>query len=85
VKIDFGANSFDLLVCKRFGRQLKTCGQGELGFGGSSRIGGSLDFRLSDTLSGVGRIDYLTRGVDTLQDQATSVRGELKLRLPLGF
>jgi hypothetical protein len=85
VAIEFGAGSVDLKACKRFGRNVKTCGQGELGFGGSSRIGGSLEFRLSDTLSGVGRIDYLTRGVDTLQDSVTPGRLELKLRLPLGF
>ena len=88
VNVEFGGNSFDLKLCKRFGRYFKTCGQGELGFAGSSRFGGSIELKLSDRpfeWSGIGRVEYLTRGVETLQDSLTSGRGELRLRFPLGY
>ncbi|MDB4965603.1 MAG: hypothetical protein JWN44_1292 [Myxococcales bacterium] len=88
VNVQFGGSSFQLDACKRLGRQFKACGQGEIGFGGTSRFGGSIEFRLSDRpaeWSGVGRVEYLTRGVETLQDSLTSGRGELKLRVPLGY
>lgn len=88
VNFEFGGSSVDLKLCKRLGRYFKTCGQGELGFAGSSRFGGSIELRLSDRpfeWSGVGRVEYLTRGVETLQDSLTSGRGELKLRVPLGY
>jgi autotransporter translocation and assembly factor TamB len=88
VNVQFGGSSFQLDACKRLGRQFKACGQGEIGFAGSSRFGGSIEFRLSDRpaeWSGVGRVEYLTRGVETLQDSLTSGRGELKLRVPLGY
>src|SRR5262249_8242845 len=88
VNVEFGGNSFDLRLCKRFGRYFKPCAQGELGFAGSSRFGGSIELRLSDRpleWSGVGRVEYLTRGVDTLQDSITSGRGELRLHFGLGL
>ena len=88
VNVQFGGSSFQLDACKRLGRSFKACGQGEIGFAGSSRFGGSIEFRLSDrpaAWSGVGRVEYLTRGVETLQDSLTSGRGELRLRVPLGY
>jgi hypothetical protein len=87
VNLQFGNTSVDVKLCKRFGRYLKTCGQGELGFAGASRFGGSIELKLSDRpleWSGVGRVDYLTHGVETLQDSFTSGGGELRLRFPLG-
>lgn len=88
VNVQFGGSSFSLDACKRLGRQFKACGQGEIGFAGSSRFGGSLELRVSDRpfeLGGIGRVEYLTRGVETLQDSLTSGRGELRLRIPLGY
>ena len=41
-------------LCKRLGRYFKTCGQGEVGFAGSSRFGGRIELRISDCPSGVG-------------------------------
>jgi autotransporter translocation and assembly factor TamB len=88
VNVEFGGSSFDVKLCKRFGRYFKTCGQGELGFAGSSRFGGSVELKLSDRpfeWSGVGRYEYLTHGVETLQDTLNSGGGELRLRVPLGY
>ena len=87
VNLQFGNTSLDVKLCKRFGRYLKTCGQGELGFAGSSRFGGSIELKLSDRpleWSGVGRVEYKTHGVETLQDSITSGGGEFHLRFPLG-
>ena len=88
VNVQFGGSSFQLDACKRLGRAAKFCGQGEIGFTGSSRFGGSIELRISDRpaeFGGVGRIEYLTRGVETQQDSLTSGRGELRLRVPLGY
>ena len=88
VNVQFGGSSFQLDACKRISRAFKACGQGEIGFTGSSRFGGSIELRVTDRpaeIGGVGRIEYLTHGVDTLQDSLTSGRGELRLRIPLGY
>lgn len=88
INVQFGGSSFQLDACKRLGRAFKACGQGEIGFTGSSRFGGSIELRVTDRpaeVGGVGRIEYLTHGVDTLQDSLTSGRGELRLRIPLGY
>jgi autotransporter translocation and assembly factor TamB len=88
VNLQFGGNSVQLDACKRVTRGLKACGSSEIGFTGSSRFGGSIELRVTDRpaeLSGVGRIEYNTHGVDTLQDSLTSGRGELRLRIPLGY
>jgi hypothetical protein len=88
VNVQFGGSSFQLDACKRLGRAAKFCGQGEIGFTGSSRFGGSIELRVSDRpaeFGGVGRIEYLTHGVETLQDSLTTGRGELRLRVPLGY
>jgi hypothetical protein len=88
VNVQFGGSSFQLDACKRIGRAFKFCGQGEIGFTGSSRFGGSIELRITDRpaeVGGVGRLEYLTHGVDTLQDSLTSGRGELRLRFPLGY
>lgn len=88
VNLQFGGNSVQLDACKRVTRGLKACGSSEIGFTGSSRFGGSIELRVTDRpaeLSGVGRIEYYTHGVDTLQDSLTSGRGELRLRIPLGY
>ena len=86
--MQFGGSSLQLDACKRISRVFKACGQGEIGFTGSSRFGGSIELRVTDRpaeVGGVGRIEYLTHGVDTLQDSLTSGRGELRLRIPLGY
>jgi hypothetical protein len=88
VNVQFGGSSVQVDACKRITRGLKACGQGEIGFTGASKFGGSLELRLSDRpaeFGGVGRIEYLTHGVETLQDSLTSGRGELRLRVPLGY
>ena len=88
VNVQFGGSSLQLDACKRISRVFKACGQGEIGFTGSSRFGGSIELRVTDRpaeVGGVGRIEYLTHGVDTLQDSLTSGRGELRLRIPLGY
>ncbi len=88
VNVQFGGSSFQLDACKRIGRAFKFCGQGEIGFTGSSKFGGSIELRITDRpaeLGGVGRLEYLTHGVETLQDSLTSGRGELRLRVPLGY
>ena len=88
VNLQFGGSSVQLDACKRISRAFKACGQGEIGFTGTSRFGGSIELRMTDRpaeLRGVGRIEYLTHGVDTLQDSLTSGRGELSLRVPLGY
>jgi hypothetical protein len=88
VNLQFGGSSVQLDACKRVSRGVKACGQGEIGFTGSSRFGGSIEVRITDRpaeIGGVGRIEYLTHGVDTLQDSLTTGRGELRLRIPLGY
>jgi hypothetical protein len=88
INVQFGGSSFQLDACKRLGRLAKFCGQGEIGFTGSSRFGGSIELRISDRpaeFGGVGRVEYLTRGVETLQDSLTSGKGELRLRIPIGY
>ncbi|MGZ3425745.1 MAG: translocation/assembly module TamB domain-containing protein, partial [Polyangia bacterium] len=88
VILQFGGSSVQLDACKRITRGIKACGQGEIGFTGASKFGGSLELRISDRpaeFGGVGRIEYLTHGVETLQDSLTSGRGELRLRVPLGY
>ncbi|HEY1587802.1 MAG TPA: translocation/assembly module TamB domain-containing protein, partial [Polyangia bacterium] len=88
VTLQFGGSSVQLDACKRISRAFKACGQGEIGFTGASRFGGSVELRITDRpaeIGGVGRIEYLTHGVDTLQDSLTSGRGELRLRVPLGY
>jgi hypothetical protein len=85
VAIEFGGSSFDVRLCKRQGRYVKMCGQGEVGFAGASKFGGSIELRIQDWTSAVGRIEYLTRGIETLQDSLTSGRGEFRLRVPLGY
>ncbi|HEY2744081.1 MAG TPA: translocation/assembly module TamB domain-containing protein, partial [Polyangia bacterium] len=86
--LQFGGSSVQLDACKRISRAFKACGQGEIGFTGASKFGGSIELRITDRpaeIGGVGRIEYLTHGVDTLQDSLTSGRGELRLRVPLGY
>jgi hypothetical protein len=86
--VQFGGSSVQLDACKRISRIFKACGQGEIGFTGASRFGGSFELKMTDRpaeLGGVGRIEYLTHGVDTLQDSLTTGRGELRLRVPLGY
>jgi hypothetical protein len=88
VNLQFGGTSVQLDACKRLTRAFKACGQGEIGFTGSSSFGGSVELRVTDRpaeLSGVGRIQYNTHGVDTLQDSLTAGRGELRLKIPLGY
>jgi hypothetical protein len=81
--LEFGATGVDLRACKRWTRGLKTCGQGEIGFIGGTRVGGFLEYRILDQLSVLGRGEYLTRGVETIQDSLTRGRLELNLRIPL--
>jgi hypothetical protein len=82
-KIEFGTSSVDVKLCKGYGRRWKVCGQGEVSFIAGNRVGGSLELKVSDYWSAVGRYDYLTRGLDTLQDSRSAGRLELRLRLPL--
>jgi hypothetical protein len=83
--IQFGTGSFDVTLCKRLGRMLKTCGFGEVGFTTSSRAEGRLELRLSDTFSTQGKVEYVTGRQDTSQDSLTRGRLELKLQIPLGY
>src|SRR5581483_368500 len=69
--VEFSSGSFDVKACKRFGRYWKTCGLGEVGFAGSSRVKGDLTLRLSDYFNVSGYAEYLTRGVETSQDSLT--------------
>ncbi|MCU1282775.1 MAG: hypothetical protein JWM53_6321, partial [bacterium] len=48
VNVQFGGSSFQLDACKRLGRVFKACGQGEIGFTGASKFGGSIELRISD-------------------------------------
>jgi autotransporter translocation and assembly factor TamB len=84
LSIEFGTAGVDVRACKKVaGRGLKFCGQGEIGFASGSRVGGSLELKLMDWLSGQGRVEYITRGVETQQDSLTRGKLELNLRLPL--
>jgi hypothetical protein len=83
--IEFGTGSFDVKLCKRLARVFNACGFSQLGFGGQSRVEGSLALRISDYLNLAGGVGYLSRGVDTLQDSITRLRLELKLQFPLGW
>jgi autotransporter translocation and assembly factor TamB len=83
--VEFGANSFDVKLCKRFTRHLNTCGYGEVGFTTSSKVEGRLELRVSDWVSAQGKVEYLTQGVDTSQDALTRGKLELKLQIPLGY
>ena len=81
--LEFGSTGVDLRACKRWTRGLKTCGLGEIGFIGGTRVGGFAEYRILDQLSVLGRGEYLTRGVETVQDSLTRGRLELNLRIPL--
>jgi hypothetical protein len=83
VAFEFGAGSFDVRLCKNFGRYLKVCGNSEVGFGGQSRIDGTLQLRASDWVSLQGRGEYTTQRVDTSQDSLSRLRLELKFQIPL--
>jgi hypothetical protein len=84
--LEIGGNSIDVKACRNFRRYLKACGQGELGFVGGSRIQGDLQLRVSDYMNGLLRLEYLTQGVDTLQDNiSTRLKLEFNYRIPLGF
>ena len=79
------AGSFDVKLCKRLGRMLKTCGYGEVGFTTNSRAEGRLELRISDMFSTQGRVEYVTGRQETAQDSLTRGRLELKLQIPLGY
>ena len=85
LSLEFGATGVDIQACKRWTRGLKTCGLGEFGFVGGTRVGGYGEYRISDQLSVLGRGEYLTRGVETVQDSLTRGRLELNLKLPLAW
>jgi hypothetical protein len=60
VNVQFGGSSVQLDACKRISRIFKACGQGEIGFTGASRFGGSFELKMTDRpaeLGGVGRIE----------------------------
>jgi autotransporter translocation and assembly factor TamB len=82
--LEFSTASVDVRVCKRFTRNLKTCGYGEVGFAGASRGQGSLELRVSDWVSGSLRAEYVTPGVNTLEDVSSRMKLELKFQFPLG-
>ena len=49
VNLQFGGSSVQLDACKRIEpRTFKACGQGEIGFTGASRFGGSIELRITD-------------------------------------
>jgi hypothetical protein len=83
--IELGGQSVDVKLCKNFGRFIKACGQGELAFVGGSRLQGFVQLRLSDYFSALGRAEYLSQGIDTLQDTTTRLKLELNYRIPLGY
>ncbi len=83
LSLEFGATGVDVRACKRWTRGLKTCGLGEIGFVGGTRVGGVAEYRISDSLSLLGRGEYLTRGIETAQESLTRGRLELDLKLPL--
>ncbi|MEO6953374.1 MAG: translocation/assembly module TamB domain-containing protein [Polyangia bacterium] len=83
LSLEFGATGVDIQACKRWTRGLKTCGLGEFGFVGGTRVGGYGQYRISDQLSVLGRGEYLTRGVETVQDSLTRGRLELNFKVPL--
>ena len=85
LSLEFGATGVDIQACKRWTRGLKTCGLGEFGFVGGTRVGGYGEYRISDQLSVLGRGEYLTRGVETVQDSLTRGRLELNFKLPLAW
>jgi hypothetical protein len=72
-------------VCKKVGRYAQVCGNGELAFVGGSRVQGDLQLRLNDYFGGLLRVEYLTEGIDTLQDTNTRLKLELNVRIPLGY
>jgi autotransporter translocation and assembly factor TamB len=83
--IEIGQGSVDVQLCKRFARQLKTCGHGEIGFLGTSRVQGQIELRLSDYFSALGRVEYLSQGIDTAEETTTRAKLELNYRIPLGY
>jgi len=82
---EFSTGSVDLKLCKRFTRNFKTCGTGEVGFAGSSRVEQRLELKLSDWISGAARVEYLNQAVGTFQESNTRGKLELKLQIPLGY
>jgi hypothetical protein len=83
--VEFGTSSFDVKLCKRFGRSVKACGLGQVGFGAASRGDVNLSLKLSDQISILGSFDYTTQVVDTVNDSLSVGRLELKLQIPLGY
>ncbi len=83
--LEVGGSSVAVKACKRLQRYLKACGQGDLGFVGGSRAQADLQLRVSDYISGLARIEYLSQGIDTLQDVNTRLKLELNYRIPLGY
>ena len=84
-RIEFGANSANVKLCKKLQRILKACGQGELGFVGGSRVQGDLQLRVSDYFIGLLRVEYLSQGIDTLQDTNTRLKLEFNYRILSAF
>jgi hypothetical protein len=85
MSIEFGTGSVDLKGCKRFGRLVRTCAQGELGFVGASHYEGRAELRLSDYFSGLIRLEYLSQGIDTADASGARGKLELNLKYPLRF
>ncbi len=85
VSIEVGASSALSKGCFRFGRYLKTCGQAEYGFVGNFNGGGLAELKVADWFSALARAEYLTQGVETLQQSLTRGRIELNFRIPLGY
>lgn len=83
--IEVGTKSVDIRLCKRFGRWIKMCGAGEIGFLGSSRLDARGELKLLDPLLLMLRVEYLTRGVETLQEVQSRLKFELNWRFPLGY
>lgn len=83
--VEFGTGSMNVRLCKRFGRYFQTCGLGEVGFATASRVESRLELRISDYWSMLGRVEYVSRGIDTSQDSLTRGKLELRLQVPLGY
>ncbi len=82
--VEFSTGSVDARFCKRLTRYFKTCGSGELGFAGSSRVEQRLELKVSDWISGAARVEYLNQNVGTFQESNTRWKLELKIQIPLG-
>ena len=69
-------------ACPRISeRYLKLCGEGEWSFSSASKLSLYLQLRTFESFSVIGRVDYFTQQLSTLQQETTRLKGEFNFKI----